>query len=107
MPLQLKCSATTVGSLPLDDAREATQLILNYTPQIPAWVQLAKRPQEGMLIQFNQGLPGIRMADKKIYFDTEAPEFNDEVSHFYETYLAAIDNHSPNLEPFSLTPQYA
>ena len=107
MPLQPKCLATTVGSLPLDDAREATQLILTYTPQIPAWVQLAKRPQEGMLIQFNQGLPGIRKSDQKMYFDTEVPEFNDEVSHFYEDYLAAIDNHSPNLDPFSLTPEYA
>ena len=107
MSLQPKCLATTVGSLPLDDAREATQLILTYTPQIPAWVQLAKRPQEGMLIQFNQGLPGIRVSDQKMYFDTEVPEFNDEVSHFYEDYLAAIDNHSPNLDPFSLTPEYA
>ena len=82
MSLKPQCLATTIGSLPLDDAREATQLILSYTPQIPSWVQLAKRPQESMLIQFNQGLPGITTSDKKVYFDTEAPGFNDEVSHF-------------------------
>jgi hypothetical protein len=61
-----------------------------------------------MLIQFNQGLPGITRSDQKVFFDTEAPGFNDAVSHFYETYLAATENpSSPQLELFSLTPDYA
>ncbi len=108
MSLKPCCLATTIGSLPLDDAREATQLILTYTPQIPSWVQLAKRPQEGMLLQFNQGLPGITRSDQKVYFDTEAAGFNEAVSHFYENYLAATENRSsPHLESFCLTPTYA
>ena len=108
MSLKPGCLATTVGSLPLDDAREATQLILTYTPQIPAWVQLAKRPQEGMLVQFNDGLPGLTQSEQKVFFDTEAPGFNHEVSHFYENYLAATENNpSSSLETFSLTPAYA
>jgi hypothetical protein len=61
-----------------------------------------------MLIQFNQGLPGITTSDQKIYFDTEAPDFNDALSRFYENYLAATENRSSlHLEAFSLTPSYA
>jgi methionine synthase II (cobalamin-independent) len=61
-----------------------------------------------MLIQFNQGLPGITTSGQKVYFDTEAPGFNDAVSHFYENYLAATENRSSqHLELFSLTPAYA
>jgi hypothetical protein len=61
-----------------------------------------------MLIQFNQGLPGIIKSDQKVYFDTEASGFNDAVSHFYENYLAATENRSSqHLELFSLTPAYA
>jgi methionine synthase II (cobalamin-independent) len=102
------CLATTVGSLPLDDAEEATKLILTYTSQIPAWVQLAKRPNEGMITQFTEGLPGLKQSDKKIYFDTKDSEFQNEVLKFYEDYLAVTEEHStPHLEKFSLTPSYA
>ena len=102
------CLATTIGSLPLDDAKEATRLILTYTTQIPAWVQLAKRPKEGMIIQFNEGMPGIKWSDKKAYFDTKDPGFQDEVLKFYECYLAAAEEQSTlHLEKFSLTPHYA
>ncbi|KPJ56411.1 MAG: hypothetical protein AMJ42_05360 [Deltaproteobacteria bacterium DG_8] len=102
------CLATTIGSLPLDDAKEATKLILTYTPQIPAWVQLAKRFKEGMIIQFTDGLPGLRWSNKKVYFDTKDPAFQDEVLKFYEHYLATTEEQSDShLEKFSLTPHYA
>ena len=102
------CLATTIGSLPMDDAREATKLILTYTPEIPAWVQLAKRPNEGMIVQFTEGMPGLKYANKKIYFDTGDPGFEDEVLRFYESYLAVVDEHSlTHLEQFSLTSHYA
>ena len=108
MSLLPNCLATTIGSLPLDDAKEATKLILTYTSQIPAWVQLAKRPKEGMIIQFTEGIPGLKWSNKKIYFDTDDPGFQDEVLRFYECYLAAVEEHSPtHLEKFSLTPHYA
>jgi hypothetical protein len=108
MNFEPQCLATTIGSLPLDDAREATELILTYTPQIPSWVQLAKRPQEGMLVQFNEGLPGLTRSDQKVYFDTEAPGFQDEILHFYERYLAATETQpSTAIEAFALTPSYA
>ena len=108
MHFEPRCSATTIGSLPLEDAREATDLIFAHTPQLPSWVQLAKRPREGMLIQFTEGLPGLICSDQKVYFDTEAPGFQDELSHFYECYLAATETQqSAAIESFSLTPAYA
>jgi len=102
------CLATTIGSLPLEDAEEATKLILTYTPQIPAWVQLARRPQEGMIIQFTEGLPGLKWSNGKVYFDTKDPAFQDEALKFYEHYLAITEEQSTShLEKFSLTPHYA
>ena len=102
------CLATTIGSLPLDDAEEATKLILTYTPQIPAWVQLARRPKEGMIIQFTEGLPGLKWSNGKVYFDTKDPGFQDEVLKFYEHYLTITEEQSTShLEKFSLTPHYA
>ena len=108
MHFEPRCLATTIGSLPIDDAREATKLVLTYTPRIPSWVQLAKRPQEGMLVQFNEGLPGLTRSDQKVYFDTEAPGFQDDILHFYERYLAAAETQLPTaIESFALTPGYA
>lgn len=102
------CLATTIGSLPLDDAVEATKLILTYTPKIPAWVQLAKRPKEGMIIQFTEGLPGLKWSDGKVYFNTKDPRFQDEILQFYEHYIAATEEQSAtHLEQFALTPHYA
>jgi len=108
MSILANCLATTIGSLPLDDAEEATKLILTYTPQIPAWVQLAKRPKEGMIIQFTEGLPGLKWSNEKPYFNTKDSGFQDEVLKFYEHYLAITEEHSTShLENFSLTPNYA
>lgn len=108
MSFSTDCLATTIGSLPLDDADEATKLILTYTPQIPAWSQLAKRPNEGMIIQFTEGLPGLKLSDKKVFFDTKDASFQDEVLKFYERYLAITEEQlTSHLENFSLTPRYA
>ena len=108
MHFEPRCLATTIGSLPLEDAREATELIFAYTPKLPSWVQLAKRPQEGMLIQFTEGLPGLTCSDQKLYFNTDAPGFQGALSHFYERYLAAVEAQpSTAIESYSLTPAYA
>jgi len=108
MPFATECLATTIGSLPLDDAEEAAKLVLTYTPHIPAWPQLAKRPNEGMISQFAEGLPGLKRSDEKVFFDTTDIRFQDEVLKFYEHYLAIIEDLSTShLEKFSLTPHYA
>lgn len=104
-----RCMATTIGSLPHTDALEATRLILKFTPRIPAWVQLSRRPQEGMLVQFTEGMPGFcRPLHAGSYFDVDAPSFQEEVSAFYENYLAVFEEHSTaRLETYALSRDYA
>jgi len=104
-----RCLATTIGSLPHTDAREAARLILQFTPRIPAWAQLSKRPQEGMLVQFTEGMPGFRRPiNAGAYFEMDAPAFQQEVSVFYERYLAAVeDNSSAHLSSYAISREYA
>jgi methionine synthase II (cobalamin-independent) len=96
--------ATTIGSLPLTDAQEATDLVFNYTPLLPSWVQLPKHPGEGMLEQYNEGLPGIQDAGGRIHIDTDDPGFEQALLHFYEQYLGAVEGHAhESLERFAIS----
>jgi len=96
--------ATTIGSLPLTDAQEATDLVFNYTPLLPSWVQLPKHPGEGMLEQYNEGLPGIQDAGGRIYLDTGDPGFEQAQLEFYEQYLGAVEGHADeSLERFAIS----
>jgi hypothetical protein len=86
-----------IGSLPLDSHEEALEWILKTTPEIPLWPQLPANPIERMLPQFAEGIPCIReenpeSAEGKIYFDTSAAGFEEEMLAFYEDYLAAVEN---------------
>lgn len=82
--------ATTLGSLPHLDVARATSLLLDYTPEIPAWVQFP-RLGESMLRQFNDGLPGIVTAGGSYYFDTSRPDFEEALADFYTLYLAVTE----------------
>ncbi|MCX5894636.1 MAG: hypothetical protein NTZ51_02215 [Proteobacteria bacterium] len=96
---------TTIGSLPLLDAREATELVFTYAPLLPSWVQLPRNPGEGMLEQYNEGLPGIQEKDGRIYFDTGDAAFEQSLLTFYENYLGATEGGSAEcLERFALSP---
>lgn len=101
--------ATTIGSLPHKDARRAMGILLEYTPEIPAWPQLPKRsPKEQMIPQFALGLPEIERRDGRIFINTERPSFDDELLQFYEAYLAASEGgDSEALERFGLPEQRA
>jgi methionine synthase II (cobalamin-independent) len=95
---------TTIGSLPLADAREATSLVLKYASLLPSWVQLPKFPGEGMLEQYNEGLPGIKETPERSYFDTDDPEFDQAVLRFYEDFLAVTEGaSSESLERFAIS----
>ena len=48
-----------IGSLPVKNHQDAAKLVLDYTPDIPLWVQLPKFKKEGMISQFLSGLPGF------------------------------------------------
>lgn len=108
------CLATTIGSLPHTDAARATRLMLKSTPEIPSWVQFPKRTfHENMMIQFTEGLPALVQDGDRIFFSTQAENFAEQLTEFYERYLAAteesqnIKSRSEALDGFGLSSQYA
>jgi hypothetical protein len=105
------CLATTIGSLPHADAVRGTRLIFECTPQIPAWVQFPRRVwRENMMVQFTEGMPGLRedAVGERVYFDTETPDFVDQLIDFYSRYFAVIDEQDQEaLETFGLSSDYA
>ena len=87
---QPNCLATLIGSLPLTDHGKASDLIMEYTPEIPFWAQLPADKKEGMMIQFTAGLPGF-YSDKGIGFvNTDSESFENDLLAFYEDYMAVI-----------------
>lgn len=102
------CLPVLIGSLPLDDHRQAARLVLRYTPEIPVWAQLPVHPQEGMLAQFLPGLPGVRTVGDRQLVDTADERFDDQLVAFYEAYLAVSEG-AGNLDGsrFELTPDVA
>ncbi len=80
-----------IGSLPMDNHTDAVKLVLEYTPQIPLWVQLPVNREEGMVNQFISGLPGFSDNSLKNILDTSIPEFDGEMLSFFEDYLAVSD----------------
>lgn len=87
-----------IGSLPVNDPRAAIKdWILTSTPEIPIWPQLPANPYEHMLHQFAEGLPGvveesIETPESRIYYDPEAPGFDEAQLAFYEEYLQVMED---------------
>jgi hypothetical protein len=83
---------TLIGSLPAADHQQALDWILEATPEIPLWPQLPAIPQERMLSQFVEGLPGIIEAEERTYFDISSTAFSDAQLSFYEEYLQVTEH---------------
>jgi len=83
-----------IGSLPMGDHEKAVKLVLEYTPDIPLWVQLPVYKEEGMIFQFMPGLPGLSIEDGRAYLDTEKESFSDDLLSFYEDYMAVAEGKS-------------
>ena len=83
-----------IGSLPHKDHREAVELIFDYTPQIPLWPQLPHYKEEGMLLQFLPGMPGITHTNGKTYIDSSTADFETEFLSFFEDYLSVSEGMS-------------
>lgn len=83
-----------IGSLPIKSHSEAVKLVLDHTPEIPLWVQLPVYPEEGMIEQFIEGLPGFRDNSGKNVLDTANPDFDQEMLAFFEDYLTFSDPES-------------
>jgi methionine synthase II (cobalamin-independent) len=88
-------AATLVGSLPHEDRRRALDLVFNQMAEIPVWPQLSPYSPEQMMVQFNEGLPGLVRKDNRNLFVTSDPSFEKELLKFYEEYLAASDGELP------------
>ncbi len=76
-----------VGSMPQADHRQALELIFEVTPDIPLWPQLPGIREEGMLLQFLPGMPGVVEKDGKIMVDLHRPDFEADFLAFFEDYL--------------------
>ena len=83
---------TLIGSLPAANHQQALDWILEATPEIPLWPQLPAFPQERMLNQFIEGLPGIIEEGFQPYFDLNTDSFATEQLSFYEDYLRISEN---------------
>ncbi len=87
--------AVLIGSLPINSHKEAIRMVFEYTGDIPLWVQLPAYPQEGMMVQFLPGMPGVVQNEDRVFIDTTGPTFENELLEFYEDYLAVTDGGSP------------
>jgi hypothetical protein len=85
------CRPVLIGSLPHLNHRDAVSLSFDHTPHIPIWPQLPHYREEGMLLQFISGMPGITEQDDKLFIDTSADDFDTEFLGFFEEYLGVIE----------------
>ncbi len=97
----LKGLATGIGSLPYTaQVDRALDLIFACAPQIPFWPQLPKRGvREGMLAQFSENLPCLRLRQDGVFFDGRAKE--KELELFYSCLI------TDDRDYFKITPAYA
>lgn len=98
--MNLKGLATGIGSLPLVDPQKAVDLILRYLPRAPFWPQLPKiNNREGMVAQFSENLPGLKIDDRGLHFASQDKE--KELELFYEKFIAQ------DLNYFKISPDFA
>ena len=90
-----RAAATLVGSLPHEDRQRALDLVFQQMAEIPVWPQLVPFSPEQMMVQFNEGLPGLVRKDNRTLFVTSDPGFEQELLEFYEEYLAASNGDLP------------
>ena len=94
---------TGIGSLPHKDPHWVSNLILECFPESPFWPQLPSRGfREGMLIQFNEGMPGMVVEGEKIYFRKPFEPLSD-----WERFYQADFNESEDLSYFGIGEDFA
>ncbi len=90
--LQPDCLPLLIGSLPMNDHPAASRLILDYTPNIPLWVQLPAFAEEGMVRQFLPGMPGVVEQGGKTVINSASESFDDDLLAFFEDYMAVSED---------------
>ncbi|WP_066634743.1 hypothetical protein [Desulfolucanica intricata] len=97
--------ATGIGSLPYTKPEPALELIKKNIPVIPHWPQLPRLGgQEGFVYQFLNPLVDMRLLvqdKKKVYFDTNAPDWAERLTEFYMSYFAAVEGDEETLNRFA------
>lgn len=97
----LKGLAIGIGSLPHKDVYEALALINKYFPEAPFWPQLPKRDiREGMIAQFSENLPCLKMTPDGLIFDPSKKD--EELERFYEQVIANNVDYFKISEDFAL-----
>lgn len=95
--MNFKGLATGIGSLPHEDPAKAVDLVLKYLPQIPFWPQLPKLGgREGMVAQFAQNLPCLKISLDGVNFEPKNQE--RELENFYGQII------SNNVDYFKIGP---
>ncbi|MCX7926778.1 MAG: hypothetical protein N2606_01365 [Candidatus Omnitrophica bacterium] len=98
--MQFQGCATGIGSLPFTDATRAVNFVLRYVPKVPFWPQLPKRDiREGMVTQFTEGMPCVRVTADGIFFDERDRERELEI--FYSRIIAG------QIQKFAISADYA
>jgi methionine synthase II (cobalamin-independent) len=98
--MNLKGLATGIGSLPLTDAQAAVGLVFRFVPAAPFWPQLPKcNLREGMLAQFSENLPGLKLDAGDLHCLWQDKE--KELELFYDRFI------SQDLEYFKIGPDFA
>jgi len=60
------------------------------------------------MVQFTEGIPGLVQEHDRVYFDSSAPDFIDQLTDFYAQYLAVTEaGDTAALKKFNLSMQYA
>jgi methionine synthase II (cobalamin-independent) len=81
-----------IGSLPLEDHGKAVSMMMEYTPDIPLWIQLPHFKSEGMIAQFLPGMPGLKIEEDRKFIQTKDEFFDKEILAFFEEYVGIIED---------------
>lgn len=91
--LEIFLPTTHIGSLPFTEVEKALEISLSF--DIPAWPQLPKFKDEGMIWQFVRSFPGFHFEKERILLDSGT--FEEELVNFYETYVEIKENNRLDL----------
>ncbi|MFH0876890.1 MAG: hypothetical protein V1863_01520 [Candidatus Omnitrophota bacterium] len=89
VPLDFKSKflATAVGSLPLQDSRQAVDFVFDvFAKHIPFWPQLPRCSYlEQMIVQYSEKLPGLLLdaSAKKISVDTQSESYAEQLEETF------------------------
>ena len=81
-----------IGSLPLENHKEAVAMVMAYSPDIPLWIQLPHFKTEGMIAQFLPGMPGVVSDGDRKFIQKDNNGFDREILAFFEEYMEIIED---------------